>query len=97
MYYSEINPYTGEKIFVAKTAKEKAMQRALLQWRNPKNYNIVKEALLKAGRRDLIGRGKKCLIREDTRDEEKHKKGPTKHKTHPKNKNLDGKKRKKKR
>jgi len=97
MYYSEINPYTGEKIFVAKTAKEKAMQRALLQWRNPKNYKLVKEALLKAGRRDLIGRGKKCLIREDTRDEEKHKKGPTKHKTHPKNKNLDGKKRKKKR
>jgi len=64
MYYSEINPYTGEKIFVAKTAKEKAMQRALLQWRNPKNHKLVKEALTRAGRLDLIGTGKKRLIKE---------------------------------
>ena len=51
------------KVYVPKSAKEKAMQRALIQYRNPKNYDLVYEALIKADRRDLIGFGKKCLIR----------------------------------
>ncbi|KYH34645.1 hypothetical protein CLTEP_13620 [Clostridium tepidiprofundi DSM 19306] len=62
MYYTGINPLTGEKVYVPKTQKEKNMQRALLQFRNPENYNLVKEALIKANRTDLIGYGKNCLI-----------------------------------
>ena len=50
-------------VYVCKNPHEKAMQRALIQYRNPKNYELVKEALLKAGREDLIGFDKKCLIR----------------------------------
>ncbi|KEI03312.1 YgiQ family radical SAM protein [Clostridium botulinum] len=62
MYYTEINPLTSEKIYVAKTFEEKSMQRALLQFSKPENYNLVKKALIKAGREDLIGFGKECLI-----------------------------------
>jgi uncharacterized radical SAM protein YgiQ len=62
MYYTGINPLTGEKVYVPKSPDEKAMQRALLQFRNPKNHSLVYKALKKAGREDLIGRGKKCLI-----------------------------------
>ena len=62
MYYTGIDPRTGKKVYVPKTFKEKAMQRALLQY-NPENYELVKEALLLAGRKDLIGFDKKCLIR----------------------------------
>lgn len=63
MYYTGLDPRTMEPIYVAKTPHEKAMQRALIQYRNPKNRKLVKEALLKAGRSDLIGSGPKCLIR----------------------------------
>jgi len=63
MYYCEIDPRTMEKVFVAKNPHEKAMQRALIQYRNPHNYALVKEALVLAGREDLIGFDKKCLIR----------------------------------
>lgn len=63
MYYTGINPLTGEKVYVAKTAHDKRLQRALLQYRNPKNYDLVLEALNKAGRTDLIGYAPKCLIR----------------------------------
>lgn len=63
MYYTGIDPRTGKKVYVPKTSKEKAMQRALLQYKNPENYELVKEALLLAGRKDLIGFDKKCLIR----------------------------------
>lgn len=63
MYYTGIDPRTGKKVYVPKTFKEKAMQRALLQYKNPENYELVKEALLLAGRKDLIGFDKKCLIR----------------------------------
>ena len=63
MYYTGLDPRTMEPIYVAKTPHEKAMQRALIQYRNPKNRKIVREALLKAGRSDLIGPGPKCLIR----------------------------------
>lgn len=63
MYYTGIDPRTGKEVYVPKSTKEKAMQRALLQYKNPENYNLVKEALLKCGRKDLIGFDKKCLIR----------------------------------
>lgn len=62
MYYTEMNPLTGEKVYVPKSKEEKEMQRALLQFRDPKNYDLVYKALIKAGREDLIGYGKKCLI-----------------------------------
>lgn len=63
MYYTGLDPRTGEKVYVPKSVREKAMQRALLQYKNPENYELVKEALLKSGRSDLIGFDKKCLIR----------------------------------
>lgn len=63
MYYTGINPLTGEKVYIPKDREEKAMQRALMQFRNPKNYSLVHKALIKAGRQDLIGYDKKCLIR----------------------------------
>lgn len=49
-------------VYVAKNPHEKAMQRALIQYRDPKNYELVREALLKTGRTDLIGFGRECLI-----------------------------------
>ena len=52
-------------IFVPKTPHDKALQRALMQWRKPQNRALVKEALQKTGREDLIGYGKRCLIRPD--------------------------------
>jgi radical SAM superfamily enzyme YgiQ (UPF0313 family) len=63
MYYTGIDPRTMEKVYVPTDPHEKAMQRALIQYRNPKNYYLVKEALIKAHREDLIGSGPKCLIR----------------------------------
>lgn len=63
MYYTGINPLNGEKVYVPRSLKEKALQRALLQYRNPKNYHLVYEALQQAGRTDLIGYDAKCLIR----------------------------------
>ena len=62
MYYTGIDPRTGEKVFVCRNPHEKAMQRALIQYRDPQNYELVKEALLRAGRADLIGFGENCLI-----------------------------------
>jgi uncharacterized radical SAM protein YgiQ len=62
MYYTGIHPLTGEEVYVAKNPHEKAMQRALIQYRRPENYRLVKEALVRAGRGDLIGFGKECLI-----------------------------------
>lgn len=62
MYYTGVDPRTMEKVYVPKSPKEKAMQRALIQYRKPENYELVKEALLLADRRDLIGYDKKCLI-----------------------------------
>jgi hypothetical protein len=52
-----------QPVYVATNPHEKAMQRALIQYKNPKNYDLVYEALMKAGRQDLIGYDKKCLIR----------------------------------
>ena len=74
IFYTGINPFTGEKVYVPTEQKEKNMQRALMQFKNPENYSIVREALVKAHREDLIGSDKKSLIPSR----------PTKAKTHPK-------------
>lgn len=63
MYYTGIDPNTMKPVYVCKNPHEKAMQRALIQYRNPKNYDLVKEALIAANRTDLIGFDKKCLIK----------------------------------
>ena len=63
MFHTGLDPFTMKPVYVPKTYKEKAMQRALLQYKNPDNYKLVKEALELAGRTDLIGFGAKCLIR----------------------------------
>lgn len=63
MYYTELDPRDMKPVYVAKTSKEKAMQRALMQYRNPKNYFLVYEALTLANRQDLIGFEKKSLIK----------------------------------
>lgn len=62
IYYTGINPFTKEEVYVPREQKEKSMQRALLQVSVPENYNLVKEALIKTNRDDLIGSGSKCLI-----------------------------------
>ena len=63
MYYTGLDPRTMEKVYVPTDPHEKAMQRALIQYRNPKNYYLVREALIAAHRENLIGSGPKCLIR----------------------------------
>ncbi len=65
MYYTGLDPITMESVHVPKTAEEKAMQRALLQWRKPELRPIVLSALKKAHREDLIGNAKRCLIHPD--------------------------------
>lgn len=62
MFYTGLDPYTLKEVYVPKTESEKSMQRALLQWFIPENKPLVTKALIKAGRRDLIGNDKKCLI-----------------------------------
>ncbi|MBM6896375.1 YgiQ family radical SAM protein [Pseudoflavonifractor capillosus] len=63
MYYTGVDPRTMKPVYVPTNPHEKAMQRALIQYRNPKNYMLVHEALVRAGREDLIGYDKHCLIR----------------------------------
>ena len=63
MYYTGVDPRTMKPVYVPKNPHEKAMQRALIQYRNPKNYDLVLEALREADRMDLVGFDKKCLIR----------------------------------
>ena len=80
MYYTGIDPRTMKPVYVAKTPEEKAMQRALLQWRRPEKRPIIAAALRKAGREDLVGYGRECLIRplpgeHWARPQEKHKPG----------------------
>ncbi len=86
MYYTGLDPRNMKPVYVCRNPHEKAMQRALIQYRNPKNYDLVREALILAGRGDLIGFGKKCLIRpkkgEQVKDKEKTSaQRPVKHKT----------------
>ncbi len=63
MYWCEANPLDGKPVYVAKGARERAMQRALLQYSAPANADLVREALVEAGRPDLIGEGERCLVR----------------------------------
>ncbi len=71
IYYTGIDPRTGETVYVPKDPHEKEMQRALIQYRDPKNYELIKEALHKAGRTDLIGFDQKCLIKPRKMSKEK--------------------------
>ena len=63
MYYTGLDPRNMKPVYVPKNPHEKAMQRALIQYRNPKLYDLAEEALKKAGREDLIGYGLQCLLR----------------------------------
>ncbi len=65
MWYTGLDPRTMEPVFVPKTPHDKALQRALMQWRKPQNRALVLEALRRTGREDLIGYGKRCLVRPD--------------------------------
>jgi uncharacterized radical SAM protein YgiQ len=86
MYYTGLNPETVEEVYVPKSFHEKAMQRALIQYRDPKNYDLVKEALLKAGRKDLIGFEKHCLIKPRKMSKDKIANDNKSKKTNDKNK-----------
>lgn len=81
MYYTGVDPRTMKPVYVTTNPHEKAMQRALIQYRDPKNYELVREALTLAGRTDLIGYDKKCLIRprqnEKQKQTQKQKQGHT--------------------
>ena len=78
MYYTGLDPRTMKPVYVPTNPHEKAMQRALIQYRNPKNYALVHEALVKAGRTDLIGFDKACLIKPMSRPKPEPKKAPVK-------------------
>ncbi len=83
MYYTGLNPCTMEPVYVARNPHEKAMQRALIQYRDPKNHDLVREALVKTGRQDLIGFAKNCLIKPRKLSEHKDgKQGKSKKRTH---------------
>lgn len=84
IYYTGINPITGEKVYTPKKEREKRLQRALLQFRDSKNYELVKEALIAAHREDLIGNGSKCLIPK-TQPKNGYKSGSQKSKNTSKN------------
>ena len=78
MYYTGINPLNGKKVYVARDMHAKQLQRALLQYRNPANYQFVYEALKKAGRMDLVGFGTNCLIRPPKTTRFSHEKNDSK-------------------
>jgi len=65
MFFTGLDPRTGKSIPVARSPREKALQRALMQFRDPKNHKLVREALKSAGREDLVGYGRNCLVRPD--------------------------------
>ena len=67
MYYTGVHPLTMERVYTPRDPREKAIQRALIQYRNPDNHAMVVEGLRRAGREDLIGHGPKCLVRPDGR------------------------------
>lgn len=77
MYYTGIHPLTGEPVYVPKNPHEKAIQRALMQYKNPANRALVLEGLKKAGRMDLVGYDRKCLIRPERKQGESSFKGTT--------------------
>ena len=73
MYYTGVDPRDMKPVYVPKSPHEKAMQRALIQYRRPENYDLVLEALKKGGRMDLVGYGRNCLIRPRKEQGEKGK------------------------
>ncbi|MEG0691703.1 MAG: YgiQ family radical SAM protein [Oscillospiraceae bacterium] len=77
MYFTGINPYTNEKVYVAKTKEEKAMQRALLQYYKPENRDIITKALMIANRKELIGNSKDCLVKATSKPTPSTNKGGT--------------------
>lgn len=77
MYYTEIDPRTKQSVYVPKNPHEKALQRALIQYRDPKNHEAVAEALRKEHREDLIGYDKRCLIRPQKPKQQNQKKQPS--------------------
>ena len=87
MYYTEIHPLTKEKVYVPKNPHEKAVQRALMQYKNPANRSLVLEGLKMADRMDLVGFGPKCLIRPERKNNDGGKAG---RKGHPGEKNSAG-------
>jgi len=84
MYHTGIDPRTGKSVYVAKTPREKNLQRALLQWKRPDRRRMVIEALREANREDLIGFSKSCLVRPDA---------PQSRKPHPSSGQKDKKRR----
>ena len=95
MYYTEKDPRTLKSVYVPKTPREKAMQRALIQYKNPKNYDLVRDALFKAGRSDLIGFSKHCLIKPRKIEKSNAKQAPVKRNDKSVPKNISKKHRKK--
>lgn len=91
MYYTGVDPRTMEPVYVPKNPHEKAMQRALIQYRNPANYELVKEALLKAHRSDLIGFDAKCLIRPRPDKNRQNYQGTDKNRRGQDDRNMGGK------
>lgn len=83
MFYSGLDPHTMEPVYIPKSPHEKAMQRALMQFNHPGNYRLVREALHKTGRSDLIGYGRHCLIkpRPDGGKKKSGKTGPAQRRT----------------
>lgn len=76
MYYTGVDPRTMKPVYVPKSPEEKEMQRALIQYRNPKNYELIYKALIKAGRKDLIGYDERCLIKPPARQGKQHDRKP---------------------
>ncbi len=72
MFWTGIDPFTGKSVFVPREYEEKKMQRALLQWYKPDNYDTVRKALFRAGRQDLIGFGPDCLVKPRTLAKERN-------------------------
>lgn len=90
MYYTGIHPLTGEKVYVPRNPHEKAIQRALIQYKNPANRKLVMEGLKLAGRMDLVGYDRKCLLRPDKKERAAPKKKKTIRNVHKKKKGSTG-------
>ncbi len=93
MFYTGLDPYTMKPVYVPRSAEEKAMQRALLQYFKPQNRELVIKALIKAGRRDLIGSGKNCLVEPDIKAKQISKSGKDNKKWRKDGQNSDRRKR----
>ena len=83
MYYTGINPLDMKRVYAPDDYREKLMQRALLQYKRPENRNLVREALVKAGREDLIGFGSECLVKPDMRVQSSQNSGKPQQKNAP--------------